>query len=392
MVWCRSFGALLFVGFLASPIPAKADHDKVPGTCEIKSQTSVEWKLALEEIHGEFLAPEVARLATQIRLKWIELAESNASRSDVVRAMRQIPVTDFSRAIRTLLRQCKTYLEWNRAYLDASSDPRAAGARLSLEAAYGEVEFIRNAVETRGFANYYEMRFLTELASQIGSYPERIQWNFRIRRPFQEEDDADGFADFFRAPISIASVAGIHLGFRALNDVAAALVGFVEIPDLVPGQVVSVDGAQFDFGYFIDHDIGHAREAFGVARLNLPRNEWAPFFIKALRQRAQTYKRVRQFLDGISERRLAVLSEGIWFSLDHEYNLAYRSREWPALPTAAYLFIYDPLDEILLRRFQDRADLGQAFKNASWIDQGLVTELVREFETLAARSFLPQRF
>lgn len=360
-------------------------------SCESKILSIAEWRPLLHEIHSEFLAPEVAQLATEVRLKWIELALSDDLSVNAAESMKQIPVPHFSRAIRSLIHKSKIYFEWNREKILQSKDERAPAALQSLQKAYAEVERIREDVETRGFANYYEMRFLTELASQIGSHLDRIKWNFAIRRPFEEPGDADGFADFFMAPISIGSIAGIHLGFRTLNDVSSVLVGFVEIPDLVPGQTVSVDGAQFDFGYFIDHDIVHARDTFAIAPTSLPRKDWPQFYYEALRRRTAVYRSVRQVIDRIEVRRQNVLAEGIWFGLDHEYNLAYRNKNWLALPTPSYFFASESIEEILLQRFRDRSDLGQAFKNSDWIDRRTVVDFIQQFQAMASHNFLAVR-
>lgn len=376
------FGIVLFFGR-----PACAEL--YPSAfCEENSAVVNEWHSALHELHSEFLAPEVAQLATEVRLAWITLASSTEKKVDTAAAMKRVPVLHFSKAIRALLKQSSIYFRWNAARIEAMDDPRAHQALHELKLAYGEVEKIRAEVEVRGFANYYEMRFLTELASQIGAHPNSLGWHYAIRKPFENEFDDDGMAEFFRVPISLASPSGIHLGFRALNDVSAALVGFIEIPDLMPDQSVAVDGVRYEFASFVDHDIGHARDAYQRQRRDLPRHEWPRYYIEALRERIGTYRRVRAALDQIKDRRSAVLAEGVWFGLDHEYNLAYRGGQWLALPTPAYLEI-SSLSETLYRRFTDRADLGQAFKDSSWLREEIVVEQLRHFESLTSRRFLP---
>jgi len=180
-----------------------------------------------------------------------------------------------------------------------------------------------------------------------------------------------------------------HLGFRYFNDRGPFPLAHIGFSD----RTLEVDGKLFPPPDFSAHDRTHADFNLMVWRWNLEKvNEELKNLLPARRKsllpllrlienNLAVYRAFRSYADGLvgTNRREALLAELIWFFLDHEANLAYSLTSYPYLDQdtgqADYIQQADGqrfisrgrLISILYGRARDRGDLGQAFRDPSWI-------------------------
>ncbi len=239
------------------------------------------------------------------------------------------------------------------------------------------VEKVTKDVKARGYPHYSDILLLFSAISDtsVNSNPlftKVTRWNY----------------DTLAVPLPVRTGSTAHLGFKTINDLSSAGVLPVEVSGLPYDTKLHVDGNVYsDMSVFTAHDLQHAEETIfadfrpGVegirgAKSNFEAN--AAF----MNDRRQRYGMVRAYIDNIADRRRRMLAEAVWFSLDHEFHVAYRNKD--------FTFAYSPIrnygterfttSSAILDRLHRDGDLGQAFKNSKAIQESEVVEILRDFE------------
>ncbi len=331
---------------------------------KIRSAPAIDLSLTREfltDIHSRYLPPREARVATELRLLHTQ-EELNPDQSSVL----NFAMPDFQAEYDAFVSKIEEYQRFWKSYdWRKASEPQK---KQKYEAAYEKFSVFHSKVLRRGFVTYGDLLSLISFSSF-----------------FCDESAVFSEIDFTQAEktllpiveLPLLNARGAHLGFRAINDRMVVAVGLVERPRLRIGRRLGVDAQKYSYGKFIWHDHIHSENLAraigsetGAGLVHDADKTFAAKFLEYLQWRVARYERVREYIDAIQERRRQVLAEGIWFLLDHENNYAYQTSPYVS---QEYLRLE------IYNRFRDSGDLGQAFRDPSWVTPKDVNEIVDHF-------------
>jgi hypothetical protein len=371
----------------------------------------------LKNIHSSILDPEVAQFATELRKAWIrtlldsehtpyyqDVVLTESLKRNTIEALNR-GIAYYSDLIDDLRAEVKpsgrlSFTQSERDMLAKNQERLAALATSNLEA----LKAIKLNLKTSDKVTYLDFQNVLRLILQPYAGADEL---IRVRGEKNEKVRQN----FFRVNTPLITEDLGHLGFRKLNDWSAVAVTPIEFPKVE--AVLKVDGNSYDFKTFIGHDDGHGNELYGQmyrdallsSKLltstknfvnahyinSISDSEFVSLFMKHLEERVERYTKIRKYIDSIQDRKKRILAEGYWFYFTHELNIGYSEQTVIDDTLRNYRNFgstrFDSFDDFALSRFRSRGDLGQAFKDPSWITTKDLKEIRKGFEYVIGLRF-----
>ncbi|MBP7844061.1 MAG: hypothetical protein KA116_04540 [Proteobacteria bacterium] len=350
----------------------------------------LEYAEKLKRIHSSFLDPEVAQLATDLRRAWIRALLDPKQNPHPFNVILSRELSD------SVIEVLNRGIESREALISklkiSKMDSMHNGVLPNLEA----MKSIKLELQKSMLVKYSDFQNILNLIIQ--PYDHELKYAQNTSEDFYLRDE------FFKVTVPLLTDRIGHLGFRKLNDWDAVAIIPVEFPRI--DAQLNVDGTTYDFRSFVSHDVGHGNSQYSqlirdsLLRIaQVPKNnffsdynsinslsdsEFVSLFMKHLEERVERYTKIRKYIDSIQDRKKRILAEGYWFYFTHELNIGFSEQSVIDDTLRNYrnfgVTRFDSFDDFALSRFRSRGDLGQAFKDPSWITTKDLKEIRKGFE------------